>query len=152
MGVYERLRAQGWELPEVKASRGPFLPGVLHNGILTISGRTSSSGPFASVGRVGTTVTVEQAALGARQALLQALTAAQQVIGDLNRVERVIRLTGYVNAGPDFTQQPEVINGASEALIALFGDSGQHARTAVGVASLPSGATVEVDLYLAVRE
>jgi enamine deaminase RidA (YjgF/YER057c/UK114 family) len=152
MGVYERLRAQGWELPAVKAARGPFLPGVLHNGILTVSGRTSSSGPFASMGKAGINVTLEQATLGARQALLHALTAAQQVIGDLNRVERVIRLTGYVNAGPDFTQQPEVINGASEALIALFADAGEHARTAVGVASLPSGATVEVDLYLAVRE
>lgn len=152
MDVYERLRAAGMELPEPAPPRGLYVPAVLHNGILTVSGRTSGSGPWACRGKVGAGVTLEQAAMGARQAVLHALAAAHQVLGDLNRVVRVIRLTGYVNSDPSFGQQPEVMNGGSEVLHVAFGEAGRHARSAIGVAALPADATVEVDLWLAVRE
>jgi enamine deaminase RidA (YjgF/YER057c/UK114 family) len=148
---YQRLAEKDWPLPEPRPPRGLFLPAVLHDGILTVSGKTSGSGRWACKGKAGGTVSVDQAFLGARQAVLNALAAAQEVLGDLNRVERVIRLTGYVNSTEDFGEQPEVMNGASEVLVTLFGEAGRHARTALGVAALPSGATVEVDLYLAVR-
>lgn len=151
MNVYDRLKELGWEVPPASPPRGKFVPAVLHNGILTVSGKTSGSGPWACKGKAGRDVSVEQAALGARQAVLNALTSVEQVLGDLNRVERVIRLTGYINSEPEFGNQPEVLNGASDVLLELFGEAGQHARTAIGVAALPSGATVEVDLYFAVR-
>ena len=151
MDVYTRLKELGWEIPEARSSSSLFLPGVVHNGILTLSGKTSGSGRWSCKGKLESEVSIEEAQLGARQAVLNALSSVQQVLGDLNRVERVIRMTGYVNCDPAFGNQPEVMNGGSEALIALFGEAGQHARTAIGVAALPSGATVEIDLYLAVK-
>ena len=151
MSVYERLAEQGWELPPFVFPKGSFVPAVLHNGILTVSGRVSDgAGPWACSGKVGREATLEQGYLGARQALLNSLASIESVLGDLNRVTRFVRLAGYVNSVPEFDNPGGVIDGASDAILTLFGDRGQHARTSIGVATLPRNATVEIDLVLVV--
>jgi enamine deaminase RidA (YjgF/YER057c/UK114 family) len=102
-------------------------------------------------GALGAEVTVEQGQEAARVALLNALAAAKAALGSLESVVRVARLVVYVNAAPGFTQHPQVANGASDLLIRLFGEAGRHARSAVGVGSLPLSAPVEVELTLEVR-
>jgi enamine deaminase RidA (YjgF/YER057c/UK114 family) len=111
-------------------------------------------GVLVATGRVGAgagSVDPAEAAGLARICALNALAAAASVIGDLDQVERVVKLVGFVASDPDFTGQPAVVNGASELLVEVFGEAGRHARSAVGVAALPLGAPVEIELVLAVR-
>ena len=112
-----------------------------------ISGQTcyTAEGSLAATGKLGTTVSVEQGVAAARQCAVNLLAVAQLALGDLDRIARVVRLGGFVNSAPDFTQGPLVLNGASDLMVALFGERGRHARTTVGVAALPGDAAVEVD-------
>lgn len=144
--VRERIKELGWELPALSAAAGNYVPGVLHNGVLYISGKADQ----AVRGRLGAEVPFADGYAAARAALLQCLAAAEAVLGDLDRVERVLQLRGFVNCTPEFPDHPQVMNGASDALVAIFGEHGRHARTTIG-AMLPGGVAVEVDVTLAVR-
>lgn len=152
MDVYARMKEHGITLPPVPTAVGTYLPGKLWGNTLYISGQTPTDGdrPIL-IGKVGATISVAEAYQGARIAVLACLAKAAAVLGDLNRVEQVLRLGVYVNSAPGFGQQPAVGNGASDTLVAIFGEAGRHARTSIGVAELPSGACVEVDLVLGVR-
>lgn len=149
MDISVRLQELNWELPPTPTPAGSYVPAVLHGDLLFVSGQTANLPDL--LGKVGQHVSVEKAYEAARLALLRSLAQVRDVLGDLNRVERVVRLTGYVASAPGFNQQPMVVNGASDALLALFGDQGRHARTSVGVFELPGNACVEVDLVLGVK-
>jgi enamine deaminase RidA (YjgF/YER057c/UK114 family) len=120
--------------------------------ILFLAGQVAMrDGELVATGRVGGEVTPEVAKTAAEVAVLNALAVAQDAIGSLDRIERVARMTVYVASAPDFTGQSQVANGASDLLVYLLGESGRHARSAVGMASLPIGSPVEVELTIQVK-
>ena len=146
-GVIEaRLEALGLTLPDAPAPAANYAPFARAGGLLHVSGQIPVTPQGMARGRLGEGVT---AAEGQAVAQLCALNIVAQVKaacdGDLDRVRRCVKLVGFVNSAPDFTDQPTVINGASDAIVAIFGEKGRHARSAIGVASLPLGVPVEVE-------
>lgn len=141
-----KLRELGLSLPAPTQAIANYLPYVAEDGWIHVSGQLPlREGQLVCTGLVGADVTVEQAYDAARQCALQALGHLAQAAGDLDRV-RIVKVGGYVASAPGFTEQPQVINGASDLLVAVLGDRGRHARAAVGVASLPRNAAVEVEV------
>ncbi len=146
----QRLAELGLSLPPVAAPAGAYLPALRHGDLIYTSGQLPLvDGVLAYTGLVGAEVSVEQAQECARLCALNALAAVGSLI-PLARLTRIVKMTGFVASAPGFTQQPAVINGASELLAEVFGDAGRHARSAVGVAALPAGTPVEVELVAAV--
>jgi enamine deaminase RidA (YjgF/YER057c/UK114 family) len=142
------LRAVGLDLPATAAPVAAYVPAVVTGNLVYTSGQLPLvKGVLAATGKVGDQISVEVATELARICTLNALAAAAGVI-DLDRVVRVVKVVGFVASATGFTQQPAVIDGASKLLRSLLGESGQHARSAVGVAELPLGAPVEVELVL----
>jgi enamine deaminase RidA (YjgF/YER057c/UK114 family) len=148
----ERVNELGLELPVPAAPVGSFVPFVRSGDLLYISGQIPIR-PDGSViaGQVGTEVSVEKAQAAARLCGLSLIGVAKAALPSLDDVVRVIRIGGFVNAEPGFAQQPQVIDGASKLMIEIWGERGRHARAAVGVASLPGNAVVEVDAIFEVR-
>jgi len=153
MSILERIAELGLTLPEPAAPVAAYVPVVETNGLLHISGQL----PFREdgsliTGRLGETVDVEGGRAAAERCGLMLIAQIRAALGgDLERVERIVRLGAFVSSTADFTDQPKVANGASELMAAVFGDAGRHARSAVGVPVLPLGAAVEVDAIVAVR-
>ncbi|WP_219813481.1 MULTISPECIES: RidA family protein [unclassified Rathayibacter] len=148
--IAERLAELGVELPAVAVPAGAYVPAVVHGGLVYTAGQIPFvDGALPLVGKVGDEVSPEQAKDLARTCALNALAAVADAIGSLDRVTRIVKLTGFVASASGFTGQPGVINGASELLGDVFGEPGRHARSAVGVAELPLGAPVEVELIVA---
>ncbi|PPF10738.1 LysR family transcriptional regulator [Rathayibacter sp. AY1A5] len=146
----ERLAELGVELPAVAVPAGAYVPAVVHGGLVYTAGQIPFvDGSLPMVGKVGAEVSPEQAKELARTCALNALAAVADAIGSLDRVTRIVKLTGFVASASGFTGQPGVINGASELLGDVFGEPGRHARSAVGVAELPLGAPLEVELIVA---
>ena len=141
--IEQRLRALGFELPSPKAPVANYLGTKKSGSLLFVSGRVS-----AVAGEVGREVSTASAKAAARDTLLDLLSIIKKEIGDLDQIVAVERLQGFVRSAPDFTEQPEVIDGASDLLVALWGESGRHARTATGAAQLPFGAAVQLDMVL----
>lgn len=154
MGAIDaRLAELGIELPDVAAPLAAYVPAVRSGSwVLTAGQLPLRDGSLMAVGRVGDEVSADVAADCARQCALNALAAVRAEIGDLDRVRRVVKVTGFVACGPDVTEHPAVVNGASTVLGEIFGDAGRHARSAVGVASLPLGAPVEVEVIVEVSD
>lgn len=147
----QRLDALGLELPEVVAPLAAYVPAVQTGRYVYTSGQVPLvDGKLPATGKAGDAVSVEQAKELARICALNALAAVTSVTGSLSAITRVVKVTGFVASAPGFTAQPQVVNGASELLIEVFGDAGRHARSAVGVAALPLDATVEVELIVEV--
>ena len=147
--VRARLEELGLALPAVAAPVAAYVPAVASGNQVHTSGQLPFvDGALPLSGKVGAAVTQEQAAELAATCCLNALAAVENLVGDLDRVVRIVKLTGYVASDPAFTTQPAVINGASELLGAVFGDAGAHARSAVGVAVLPLDSPVELDLLV----
>ena len=147
--VRARLEELGLALPAVAAPVAAYVPAVASGNQVHTSGQLPFvDGALPLSGKVGAAVTQEQAAELAATCCLNALAAVENLVGDLDRVVRIVKLTGYVASDPAFTAQPAVINGASELLGAVFGDAGAHARSAVGVAVLPLDSPVELDLLV----
>jgi enamine deaminase RidA (YjgF/YER057c/UK114 family) len=142
-----RLRELGHELPDVPEPAGAYVPAIRTGGLVFTAGQLPfEDGELRKTGKVGAAITLEEAREAARLCALNAIAAAATGAGGLNRIGRVVKLTGYVASAPDFNRQPEVINGASELIGEVFGEAGLHARSAVGVAELPLDAPVEVEL------
>ena len=142
-----RLRELGHELPDVPEPAGAYVPAVRAGALVFTAGQLPlEDGELPRTGKVGDEVTLEEAREAARRCALNALAAAAAEAGGLDRVARVVKVTGYVASTPDFNRQPEVINGASDLIGEVFGETGRHARSAVGVAVLPMDAPVEVEL------
>jgi enamine deaminase RidA (YjgF/YER057c/UK114 family) len=153
MTVENRLRELGLELPEAVAPQFQYVPVVLHGGLAWVSGQVPRAGSrILMTGKVGAEVSLDQAQTAARACVLQALSQLKQALGDLDRIQRIVKVTGFVASAPGFTQQPQVIDAASELLGQALGESGRHARSAVGVAELPRGVPVEIELVAAIRE
>jgi enamine deaminase RidA (YjgF/YER057c/UK114 family) len=141
--VEDRLRALGLTLPSPKAPVANYLGTKRSGDLLFVSGRVSQLR-----GEVGSDVSVADATRAARDAMIDLLAIIKQDIGDLDRIVSVEQVRGFVRSAASFTEQPRVIDGASDLLIALYGDSGRHARTATGAAQLPFGATIQLDMIV----
>jgi enamine deaminase RidA (YjgF/YER057c/UK114 family) len=151
VSVTERLAELGLTLPEVVAPLAAYVPAVRSGSLVWSSGQLPmADGQLLASGLVGADVSPEQATELAQRCALNALAAVGSVV-DLDEVVRVVKVVGFVASAPGFTGQPAVVNGASELLGAVFGDAGRHARSAVGVAALPLGAPVEVEVVVEVR-
>lgn len=145
----QRLAELGIELPAVATPAGAYVPALTSGNLVFTAGQIPLvDGQLMATGKVGAEIDVDFAKQIARRCALNAVAAVKSVIGDLDRVTRVVKVVGFVSSSPDFTQQPQVINGASELLEQIFGEKGIHARSAVGVAVLPLDAPVEVELVV----
>lgn len=152
MSVADRLAELGLVLPEVAAPAGAYVPAVVTGNLVYTAGQLPFvDGTLPETGLVGEgdgLVPPNRAADYAGMCALNALAAVASVLGGLDRVSQVVKVTGFVASAPGFTAQPTVINGASDVLVRIFGERGRHARSAVGVAQLPLGAPVEVELVV----
>ena len=152
MSAETRLAELGIELPPAPAPAGLYVPAVRSGDLLFISGQIPlRDGQPMARGKCGAGLTAEMAAPLARQCALPAHAIVRAELGSLDRVRRVVRVGGFVASAPGFTQQPQVINGASQLLIDVFGEAGKHARAAVGLAELPLGVPVEVEFLFEVE-
>ncbi len=149
----QQLAALGLKLPEVVPPVAAYVPAVRTGRYVYVSGQVPIvDGKLTATGKAGGEIDGAQAKELARICALNALAAVASLTGSLSAITRVVKLTGFVASAPGFTGQPQVINGASELLLELFGDAGRHARSAVGVAELPLGAPVEVELIVEVAD
>ena len=151
MSVEAKLAELGLTLPAAAAPVAAYVPVVIAGGLAYVSGQVSFVDGVLVKGRLGEDVTLEQGIAAAQGCGLMILAQLKAALGSLDRVERVVTLGAFVNSTGDFTDQPKVANGASELMVAVFGEAGKHARAAVGVPTLPLGCAVEVDAIVAVR-
>jgi enamine deaminase RidA (YjgF/YER057c/UK114 family) len=140
-----RLAALGITLPPMATPAANYVPAVASGRLLFVSGQVSVAGDQRHVGKVGKDLTVEQGYQAARVCAIGLLANLKAAAGDLDKVVRLIKLTGFVNATPDFDAPHKVVNGCSDLLVEVLGERGRHARSAIGVATLPLGAAVEVE-------
>ncbi|HEX7619893.1 MAG TPA: RidA family protein [Anaerolineales bacterium] len=151
MKVEARLKELGLTLPASPKPVGAYLTSRQVGDLLFLSGTTCYTPEgLLFKGRVGREITLSDGYAAARQTMLNLLSVAKAALGDLDRVECIVKLNGYVNSAPDFERQPEVINGASDLLEQVFGESGKHARTSIGVNILPGNIPVEIEMVLQV--
>lgn len=149
MTIQEKMEQLGLKLPEPPKPVANYIPAVRVRDLLFTSGvLPMKEGKLAYEGKLGKELTVEEGQEAARLALLNALSVVKQALGSLDKVARVVRLTGHVASAPGFTQQPSVLNGASDLLIAIFEEAGRHTRVAVGAAELPLSSPVELELIV----
>ena len=147
--VEARLQSLGIVLPAAPNPVANYVPSCVAGNLLFISGQISRDADgTVTKGRLGAELTVEQGRAAARLAALNVLAQVKAALGELDRVAQVVRLTGFVSATPQFTDHPQVVNGASDLMVEVLGDKGRHTRAAVGVSSLPMGCAVEVDAVL----
>lgn len=145
-----RLAELGYDLPEAVAPIANYVPFVLSGSLVFISGQLPlKDGQLLCAGKVGASISIEEAVIAARQSALNIIAQLKTACGgDLDRVKRVVKLGGFVAAGPAFTDHPKIINGASDLMVDVFSDIGRHARAAVGCPSLPLDAPVEVEAVI----
>lgn len=151
MSIEARLSELGITLPQAAAPVASYVPVVIHGDLAYVSGQVSFVDGELLKGRLGEDVSLEDGIKAARGCGLMILAQLKAALGSLDRVGRVVKLGGFVNSTPDFTDQPKVVNGASDLMLEIFGEMGKHARAAVGAPSLPLGVAVEVDAVVAVK-
>ena len=150
--IEERLRELQLEIPEAPKPVAAYVPAKKVGNLIFTAGQLPMvNGELISKGLLGQDVEIEEANKAARICTLNALAAIKGVIGDLDLIQQIVRVVGYVASVPTFTQQPAVVNGASELLLEIFGDDGKHARSAVGMAVLPLNASVEIELTVEIK-
>lgn len=150
MSIEARLQELGIVLPEAAAPVASYVPVVVQGDLAYVSGQVSFVDGVLLKGRLGEDVSLEDGMKAARGCGLMILAQLKAALGSLDRIERVVKLGGFVNSTPEFTDQPKVVNGASDLMLEVFGEAGKHARAAVGVPSLPLGVAVEVDAIVAI--
>jgi enamine deaminase RidA (YjgF/YER057c/UK114 family) len=145
--IEARLKELGIELPQASAPVANYVPYTISGNVVVVSGQISVRGGKPEfVGKLGAGITIAEGQQAAKLCALNVIAHLKNACGgDLDRVKRVLRLGGFVNCTPDFTDMPQVVNGASDMMVEVFGDAGKHARAAVGVSSLPFGVAVEVE-------
>jgi enamine deaminase RidA (YjgF/YER057c/UK114 family) len=152
LSVYDKLAALKIKLPEATAPVAAFLPFVHVGSLVFLSGHIAKKDGAPWVGQLGVNVTTEQGKEAARGVAVDLIGTLNAAVGDLNRIRRIVKLLVLVNSSPAFTEQHLVANGASELLVQVFGDGGAHARAAFGVAQVPFGSCVEIDLIAEVDD
>ena len=151
MTYEEKLKSLGLELPEAPKPVATYVPAVQTGNLLFLSGvLPMRNGQLAFTGKLGRDLTVPEGVEAAKVAIHNALAIAKQELGSLDRITRVVKVVGHVASADGFAEQPQVLNGASDLLVAIVGDAGRHARVATGAAELPRGAAVEIEVILAV--
>lgn len=145
----KKLEELGIELPHVELGDRPLIPWVRTGNLLYLSGRTPSTGPK---GQAGGEVSTEEAYAAARDCAIGQLGVAKAALGDLSKIKRVVKVLGMVNTVPGYGEQPQVINGFSDLMVEVFGENGRHARSAVGMASLPGNVPVEVEVIFEIED
>lgn len=146
-----RLAALGIVLPVPAAPVANYVAAVIEGNVLVVSGQLPLvEGKLLCTGLLGGSVEIDQAVIAARACMINVIAQTQTVLGDLGRVRRVLRLGGFIAATAEFTQHATVMNGASDLAVAVFGEAGRHARSTIGVASLPLGAPVEVEALFSI--
>lgn len=149
--IEERMKQLGYPLPEASLPLYEYVPVAVHHDLAYISGQLPRvNGQLIHEGKVGEQVTVEEAQEAARICIVNAMACLKNEIGSLDKVQRIVKITGFVNSSPGFTAQPTVINGASKLLVDIFGEKGKHARSAIGASELPSNTPVEIELIVAI--
>jgi len=149
MGVLDRLAEIGLNVPVLPKPAGAYVPATMTGNLCYSSGQTGTvDGRLLYTGKLGVEITLEEGYKSAQLAMLNVLAELQWALGDLDRITRVVKLTGFVASAPGFGQQPKVVNGASELLERILGERGKHARSAVGAAELPFGAPVEIEVVV----
>ena len=147
--IDEKLNSLNIVLPTPPKPAGAYIAVVISDQTVYVSGQIPiENGKVAYKGKVPIEQSLEQAQAAARLCIINALSQLKSELGNLDRISRIIRVSGFVNSTPEFTEQPKVINAASNLLYEIFGEKGQHSRIAVGVTSLPLGATVEIDMIV----
>ena len=150
--IEDKLRQMGLELPEPPKPVASYVPCVRTGNLVFVSGQIArEKGVLRFSGHVGGNLTLEEGKQAARLCALNALSAVKQEVGSLERIRRIVKLTGFVACAAGFLDQPKVVDGASVLLIELFGEKGQHARAAVGVSELPLGSAVEVEMIVEIE-
>lgn len=150
--VEDRIKEMGLEIPPCPVPVAAYVPAVEVADFVFASGQTPIvDGKLMYSGKLGRDLTVEQGYEAAKLAALRVISELKAIIGDLDRVDRIVKVTGYVNSASDFGDQPKVVNGASELIRHVFGKNGEHARIAFGVAALPDNAAVEIDLIAHIK-
>jgi enamine deaminase RidA (YjgF/YER057c/UK114 family) len=150
--IDQRLNELGIVLPEAPKPVAAYIPAKRAGNLIFTAGQLPMvNGELTSKGLLGHDVEIEEANKAARICAINALAAIKVIIGDLDKIQQIVRVVGYVASDPTFTQQPAVVNGASELLLEIFGDNGKHARSAVGMAVLPLNASVEIELTVEVK-
>ncbi|MCE6952599.1 RidA family protein [Cereibacter sphaeroides] len=152
MTIEARLAELGVTLPDAPAPAANYVPFVVTGNLVHVSGQISQGPDGLIKGKLGADMEVEAGAAAARACAISLLAQLRRACeGDLSRLVRVVKLVGFVNSTADFTEQPKVINGASDFLVAALGDAGRHARSAVSAASLPFGVAVEIEAIFEIR-
>ncbi|MEM8848593.1 MAG: RidA family protein [Pseudomonadota bacterium] len=152
MSITQRLADLGVTLPDAPAPAANYVPSVRSGDLLFVSGQISAGSDGMITGRLGDDMSVEDGAAAAKACAISLLAQVQAACdGDIERLEQVVKLTGFVNSTPDFGDQPKVINGASDFLVEALGDKGRHSRSAVSAASLPFGVAVEIEGIFRIR-
>jgi len=145
--IEERLKALNIILPSPPKPVGSYIPVVITDKLVFVSGQIPiKDGKVIYAGKVSKDLSVEDAQKAARLCIINALAQIKTELGSLDRISKIVRVSGFVNSPPEFTDQPKVINGVSDLLFEIFGQNGQHTRIAVGVSSLPLNSAVEIDL------
>lgn len=150
MKIEKKLEELGLELPEIPKPMANYVPAARTGNLLFLSGH----GPQKSIptGKVGKELTLEEGYEAAKNTALCLMSTIKNSIGDLDKVKRIVKLVGFVNCSEDFTDQPKVVNGASDLFVEVFGDKGKHARAAVGMYQLPGGIPVEIEVVVEVED
>lgn len=151
MSINARIQSLGLVLPAVPAPVAAYVNCVRSGNLLFLSGGLPVDGEKKVIGKVPSAVSIEEAKEGARMIILNRLAVIESEIGSLDKVKQIVAVNGFVNAEPDFSAHPQVINGASELLVEIFGDKGKHSRTALGASSLPLNVAVEINMIVEVE-
>jgi enamine deaminase RidA (YjgF/YER057c/UK114 family) len=150
--ILDKLTALGLSLPTVPTPIAAYVNCVRSGNLLFLSGGLPIDGDTKVIGKVPCDVSIDEAREGARMIVLNRLAVIRDAIGSLDKVKQIVTLNGFVNSDPDFYGHPQVINGASELLVELFGEKGKHSRTALGAAALPLNVAVEINLIVEVED
>ncbi|MGO4269003.1 RidA family protein [Paenibacillus sp. TAF58] len=151
--IEQRLQQLGITLPPSPEPRFTYIPCNQTGNLIYLSGQDCRiNGELMYEGKVGREVTIEQGQAAARQTIINCLAVMKGYLGDLDRVVKIVKMLGFVNSAPGFGDQPYVINGASDLLVAVFGEQGKHARSAIGTSDLPFHTPVEIELIVEVRD
>jgi enamine deaminase RidA (YjgF/YER057c/UK114 family) len=146
MSIYDKLKELGIALPPVATPAAAYVPFVQTGNLVFLSGHIAKKDGKAWVGQLGKNMKTEEGKAAARAIAIDLMGTLQAAVGDLGKVKRIVKVMSLVNSTPDFTEQHLVTNGASELLAQVFGEKGTHARSAFGVAQIPTGACVEIEL------
>jgi enamine deaminase RidA (YjgF/YER057c/UK114 family) len=151
--IEQRLQELGITLPPSPEPRFTYIPCNQTGNLIYLSGQDCRiNGELMYEGKVGSEITIEQGQAAARQTIINCLAVMKGYLGDLDRVVKIVKMLGFVNSAPGFGDQPYVMNGASDLLVAVFGENGKHARSAIGTSELPFHTPVEIELIVEVRD